>query len=241
MDELSRRCQDNSQYIRNPTIFECISMSATHTFSLKAPAKTSEEENTAFKQFRDSMAHQQGVFILLLCQYCKIELGQPSKKSVLTKPSFNVVRVDFGNDEIDVSHCVKERCLSILMQDKIHGIKETTAKRRRTANRMTETHHLLMDLLMEKGYFCEITQTTGKNGTRKTDLVRRIFYNGGFLFSKKQINTIGDEANLFLSSLFDGTPGKTVTIEHNDPRFLGILNCEHSKKHTNSASKRMKL
>lgn len=174
-----------------------------------------------FKNVRNYIVQQQAIFIALLNQWATITISHPIKKSILTQQRIKIESIGFPNGLLEVNDFVKTRSKRRYEIDVENGIPRKTAIRRLTQYKIMENQHLLTDILFDYGFRFETYFTLGKNGTPKTEIVEKIFFNKRELYNKMEIIETGNKINEYLYSqlLF----AKSIVFKQNDPILQSFL------------------
>ncbi|KAL7712429.1 TATA-binding protein-associated phosphoprotein [Entamoeba marina] len=175
----------------------------------------------SFKDVRNYQTEQECVYLALLSQYFDIIIQAPNKRCVVTSPFFRMLSVSSGNDVIGINDFINNRVTERLGIEIESGVSRKTALRRSETYKITETLHILMDLLLEFNHFFQTRLTTGKKGTTKTETTYKIFSNGKFVMGQDEISKRGKLINNFISSL-DVNDG-VVCIKKNDHNMNMLL------------------
>ncbi|KAL7719488.1 TATA-binding protein-associated phosphoprotein [Entamoeba marina] len=175
----------------------------------------------SFKDVRNYQTEQECVYLAMLSNYFDLTIQAPSKRCVVTSPFFRMTSVSNGEDCIMLNDLINRRVTERLTVEVESGVSKKTALRRSETYKITETLHILMDLLLEFNHFFQTRLTTGKKGTTKTETTYRIFNNGKFMMGQDEISKRGKLINNFISSLevSDGV----VYIKKNDENMKMLL------------------
>ena len=164
----------------------------------------------------------ESILLVLLSQYCKIEISKPSKKCLVTQQFLKIMTINFGEDDsINVNDLIDKRCISRKEYEIKNDSNESTASRRIQGYKRIETIHLLVDLLREFNYKFKSKYVEGKKGVLKLEVVESIYHNDKLLFDLDTIHQKGCRINNFLYDLIvsSGSP----YILHNDEYLLNYL------------------
>ncbi|KAL7723016.1 TATA-binding protein-associated phosphoprotein [Entamoeba marina] len=153
--------------------------------------KEDSKSNKRYKHFRDYQAWQQAVYICLLNSVCEITFSKPVKSCKSTTQFFSIKQLKFENDIIDVENFLQLRSCDKLKRDRISGVPNKTASRRYDNNKFSECLHLLMDILIENGYFVNARKSNGRNNTDSIFTAREIFYESKLIATYQDIIAYG--------------------------------------------------
>ena len=166
----------------------------------------------ASREFRNSQTIQQSILLGLLNNYCSITISQPAKKSTVTGQFIRVLSLDFGNgDEIQIDEFLKKRCSEQMKKDIEDGVSQKTALRRYQNNKKIEQIHLLMDILVEKGYRFQTRKMKGKLETKKLEMICSMQFQGK-VFDIGEIAYKAEHVNMAIMKMLE-TNCKKVVIE----------------------------
>ncbi|ELP95120.1 hypothetical protein EIN_427860 [Entamoeba invadens IP1] len=150
-----------------------------------------------FREKRNYQVSQQGIFLAIINQYFEIDLLNPIKRSNVATQILRIDTLKRGEDIIHFNSFLEERCQTLFKNDIANGVSTKTAMRRLETNKVAEGLHLLIDILLELGYFFTSKVSKGVNGFQRIETVK-IIHTKNRTFNRKMIEEIGQEANAFL-------------------------------------------
>ncbi|EDR26796.1 hypothetical protein EDI_252610 [Entamoeba dispar SAW760] len=192
-------------------------------FRRETHKKTSEYKCCySFKENRDYQSEQESLFLALLSQEFTIKLICPNKRCVVTLPFLRILEIQRGLDDcVAVNDWVNNRINERLKEELSQGVSRKTAQRRSENYKITETLHLIMDLLSEFGYFFQTRTTTGKKGICKIDIAYKVYNKNKLMFDQESISRIGSSINKKIISL--PSENGIITIKKGSLDLLQII------------------
>ncbi|ELP83434.1 hypothetical protein EIN_375190 [Entamoeba invadens IP1] len=131
--------------------------------------------DSSYKSARNYQVCEQCFMLLLLNKYAEIEFMRKKKKSTQALPFLQVKTIFFSQyDSIDFVNLIETKCKGMMESEIKGGLAQHTAQRRYNCNLLTESLHLLMDILEEFGFYFSNTLSSGKNGTIKAEKIGKI-------------------------------------------------------------------
>ncbi|KAL7723017.1 Uncharacterized protein QTN25_000596 [Entamoeba marina] len=165
--------------------------------------KEDSKANKRYKHFRDYQAWQQAVYICLL------------NSLQINNSILSIKQLKFENDIIDVENFLQLRSCDKLKRDRISGVPNKTASRRYDNNKFSECLHLLMDILIENGYFVNARKSNGRNNTDTIYSAREIFYESKLIATYQDIIAYGKNINDYLLKYIKSN--EFYVLKRNDP------------------------
>ncbi|EDR29268.1 hypothetical protein EDI_261080 [Entamoeba dispar SAW760] len=181
-----------------------------------------DPKTAGFRKTRNYQTEQQSVFIALLSMVYTIVIDHPRKRSKITLPFFNVIRISTEKEVVEIKEIMSTKLQQLHDEDIAHGCSEKTATRRQEVYRVSEQLHILMNLLRDVGFEIESKKTTGNKGNQK-ETARKIKYNN-FTFDKEFIEERGNLINELLIKRLESIPKSSdLSIECGDSEIANIL------------------
>ena len=81
--------------------------------------------------------------------------------------------------------------------------------------------NLLIDILVEKGFFFDSQMARQSKKTFRLERIQRVYYNGVLILSEDEFLEKGDKINTYLCSLFKDN--LTVKLNHCDSNLMDIF------------------
>ena len=174
------------------------------------------------KSYKNFYAIQQGVLIALLNNFCTITLKKPRKQAKITQVYPTIKTICIDNEELDIPQIVNHICQPLYNSHVNNVNKKQTAQRRFEKNKKVCLQNLLIDILMEKGFFFESKMARQSKKTFRLERIQKIFYNNKLILDFDDFITKGNEIINYLCGLF--VDQLVIKLEKNNPDLLNISN-----------------
>lgn len=182
----------------------------------------SKQTKSKFNQWKNYQAVQECILIGLLNPYCDIRIKKPYKKSTVTIPFVVIEKIIFNqHDSINIAEFIEKRCQERMEYELKIGVSPQTALRRYKTNKFTETIHLLMDLLIEKGFFFHTSIPPQKQHCQPHETIHSIFDKEGKYYTKNSIISTGTLINTYFTTHFQ--KHATFTLKRKDKRIQHLI------------------
>ncbi|ELP95092.1 hypothetical protein EIN_253760 [Entamoeba invadens IP1] len=174
-----------------------------------------------YQERRSNHVLTEVVCIAILDEFASIQIERPSRRTFIAHPFIPIEMVSFDSkDEILFESVVERRIKERMALDMENGVTEQTALRRLKKNRTTESIHLLVDILQEKGIHIGCKHSRGSNNVMVIDYIQSINYKNR-VYNIDELEKIGQEIHSHLSLLFE--KNKKITLARNDRTLRSFL------------------
>ena len=182
--------------------------------------ETQKDVPYSFPEVRNYQAEQEGIFLTLLNQEYDITIEVPQKRSVVTLNYFKIVTLKNERETIQFDQLLSKRLEDLKAMDLSNGVDEKIVMRRFEVNKISESIHLLIEMLIERKYELKTT-TMGKRNTRASVVELRF---DGISFDRSEIESKGSKIIIsILDRMKHMKRKRMLTIEKNDLEFMGLL------------------
>ncbi|EDR24336.1 hypothetical protein EDI_070780 [Entamoeba dispar SAW760] len=167
-----------------------------------------KRENKSYEAF------QQAVLLCYLNQFCAITLEKRRRQPTVTMSLPNIKALIFEKEEVDISSLAEQHCRQNFDDYHFEGKNKQTTTRRLEKNKRIFIHNLLIDILIEKGYFFDSKMSKRSKRGFQLERIIHIFYKNKFIMGKEDLTIRGCNVNSYLCKLVEST--SIVTIPRND-------------------------
>lgn len=172
-------------------------------------------------EYKDFYSIQQGVLLLFINGYCSITLKKQKKQAKVTSALPVLETLQFDDDAIDVQELANAVFRPVYMNELQYIPKKQTVVRRFEKNKKVFVQHLLIDILVEKGFFFESKFARNTKKTARLERIETIYYGGRVVMQFEEFIKRGYAINNFINGLFGA--GTTVVIPKNYPPLANLL------------------
>ncbi|KAL7718064.1 BAG domain-containing protein [Entamoeba marina] len=173
----------------------------------------------SFSTLRNFQARQQGFLLGLLNLHYDIYVEAPKKKSVVTQPFLNIVKLVNGTETILVRDIVTSLVNQMYKIDIEQGVTQKTATRRYDVNRITEQLIFLANILKKM----DVEIQTKVIGIKKSkDKIASISYEDLY-FNSKDIQRKGCQINHTFINCFNQKMSPMICLNKNDVEIMSII------------------
>ena len=124
-------------------------------------------------------------------------------------------------ENIEIIQFATERCYPLYQEDCNDVQKKQTAQRRYEKNKKVFIQNLLIDILLEKGFFFESKMARQSKKTFRLERITRVFYKGELLLTEEEFFIKGTLLNTYLCSLFE--KDTTILLSKNNQTLLNLF------------------
>ncbi|BFU20157.1 hypothetical protein EHI8A_034990 [Entamoeba histolytica HM-1:IMSS-B] len=173
------------------------------------------------KHYKDFYAIQQGVLIALANQCFGITLKKPRKNAKLTQVFPRVKTLHLKDENVEIIDFTNMVCHPLFEKQCENVKKIQTAQRRFEKNKKVFMQNLLIDILLEFGFFFDSKMARHSQKTFRLERIQRVFYKGIEILNIDNFISKGNRVNDYLCGLFSSDI--QITLQRNDPSLLSVF------------------
>ena len=178
-----------------------------------------------YSDFKNYQVYQEVTLIALINSFSSVKISLKRRKlerEILT--FFHVDEILIENEQVlEIETAVNQKCDSLKRCELNSGLSLQIAERRYHKNRIVETLHMLIDILVLYGVHFNTYVTSGKNGTIRQETIRSIELPNGVIFTTQDIKELG--VKIYNEIFKKVKPTSEITITEKDLDLQNIL-CE---------------
>ncbi|ELP85895.1 hypothetical protein EIN_134390 [Entamoeba invadens IP1] len=170
--------------------------------------------------YKNFETYQQSVLIAILSKFATITIKKPRKATKVTEVHPLIQTIDFGDDMVNVASLACSKCQLNYKKD-CNKMKYHAAFCRFEKNKKNFVQNLLIDMLLEFGFFFESKMAKKSTKTIQLERIASVFYKGRLTLDFQEFVLCGKEVTDYIGKEFQRNQS-TIVIK-NDPIISSLL------------------